>query len=124
MSKIIYSAIQTPDGTIIESVDRHDYKTHKDANGKTYMIDGGHDYIRCHTHEDQVFLTVTMDDPHEKRREAFKWGSWGKSGEGPYVRIPLSELTDDHIDAILETQNQIKGTYVEELMLAEQEYRK
>ena len=39
--ELVYNAIQTPDGTILRSRHRHDYVTHKDANGKTYMLDGG-----------------------------------------------------------------------------------
>ena len=75
---IIYSAIRTPDGTVIESNDRHDYKEHIDANGKTYMIDGGNDYIRCSANGDEVFLTVYLEDSHDRVREVMKWGTRGK----------------------------------------------
>ena len=37
MSELIYNALRTPDGTIIESKSRHDYVTHTDANGKNYI---------------------------------------------------------------------------------------
>ena len=30
---LVHNALQTPDGTIIESRHRHDYKTYEDANG-------------------------------------------------------------------------------------------
>jgi len=38
---LIANALRTPDGTVLESKSRHDYKEYIDANGKTYMIDGG-----------------------------------------------------------------------------------
>ena len=44
MSNIIRNAIQTQDGTVLQSFSGHDYKTHVDANGKTYMVDGGLEY--------------------------------------------------------------------------------
>ena len=44
---IIYNAIRTPDGTVIESKHRWDYQAHTDANGQLYAVDGGNDYLRC-----------------------------------------------------------------------------
>lgn len=44
--KIIVNAICTPDGTVLLSANRHDYRTHVDANGKTYGVDGGAEYLR------------------------------------------------------------------------------
>ena len=32
--EILNSRLRTPDGTILESIHRHDYVTHTDANGK------------------------------------------------------------------------------------------
>ena len=42
-AKLIRSCLETPDGTILQSRSRHDYRQHLDANGKTYMLDGGLD---------------------------------------------------------------------------------
>ena len=44
--KYLANRIRTPDGTILESMHRHDYVTYIDANGKEYMVDGGLDYLR------------------------------------------------------------------------------
>ena len=40
MSTLVYNAIRTPDGTVIESMHRHDYKAYLDKNGKEYMVMG------------------------------------------------------------------------------------
>ena len=33
---LIANALRTPDGTVLESKSRHDYREYVDANGKTY----------------------------------------------------------------------------------------
>ena len=59
---------------------RHDYKTHLDANGKTYMIDGGLDYVRCSANGDEIHHCVWDDDPFDKVRKAgrmgYLWNQW------------------------------------------------
>src|SRR6056300_497440 len=105
MSNLLYSAIRTPDGTILESNHHHDYKTYTDANGKTYMIDGGLDYVRCSVHDDQEWLGVYDDDDFSEIRLRFKWGTRGKDGNQPLQYKLLCMLEDDHIRAILDTQS-------------------
>ena len=58
MTKLVYNALQTPDGTIITSRNRHDYEEYIDANGKSYMIDGGLDYVRCSAHGESYVRLV------------------------------------------------------------------
>lgn len=101
---LVYNAMRTPDGTLLESRHRHDYVTHTDANGKNYMLDGGLDYVRCSVHADQVMLTVRLDDGHDKVREALTWGTFGKNGDEPFRKVKLSEMTNAHIQACLDTQ--------------------
>ena len=104
---IVYNAIQTPDGTIIESRHRHDYVTHTDTNGKTYMVDGGLDYLRRNAHSDQVDLSVSLDDGHERVREVLTWGTRGPNGDQPLTFVKLCDMTTDHIEACLETQDRM-----------------
>lgn len=103
MSNIIRNAIQTPDGTILESHSRHDYKEYVDTvNGETYMVDGGLEYVRRNAVGEAVELTVTLDDPHEVVREAMTWGTYGKNGDEPFRYIKLKDMTLGHICACLE----------------------
>mgnify|MGYP003638380813 CR=1 FL=1 len=123
MSHMVCNALRTPDGTVIQSYNRHDYKTHIDANGSQYMIDGGLDYIRSSAVGDEQYLTVTTDDPFETVRESFCWGTRGKDGTEPLRHRPLSTLDTDHIQAILDTQTQIPSWMVN-IFETELEFRK
>lgn len=106
MEKLVANKIRTPDGTILESMHRHDYVTYVDANGKEYMVDGGLDYTRRIIHDDAPYteLSVYATDSHEVIRESFKWGTRGVSGTDPLKWVLLKDLTTDHIHAILDTQ--------------------
>ena len=122
--RIVSNRIRTPDGTILESMHRHDYVTHDDANGLEYMVDGGLDYVRRIVHDDAPYeeLSVYSNDPHKLIREAFKWGTRGKDGKQPLTYVPLKDLTTEHIDAILETQTHIQE-YIRKIFLDELEFR-
>ena len=102
MSKLVYSAIRTPDGTILSSVHRHDYVTHTDKNGESYMLDGGLEYQRTSINKEPAEnISLSIGDPHNKIREAVTWGSYGKKGNGPLRRVPVSEMSDDHLNAVV-----------------------
>lgn len=125
---IICNAVMTPDGTYLRSYHRHDYKEHLDkVSGETYIVDGGHDYLRRSLNTTPAkSMDVYLSDPFEIIREVFVWKSYGKNGEylpdGKYIF--LYAMDTDHIHAILETQEHIKDTYVEDLMKQELAYRK
>ena len=120
-ARIVSNRIRTPDGTILESMHRHDYRTHVDANGLEYMVDGGLDYTRRNVHDGEPYeeLTVYSTDSHDVIREAFKWGTRGKGGRQPLKFVPLKDLTTEHIDAILDTQihisERIRKLFIDEL---------
>lgn len=103
---IVANRIQTPDGTILQSFNRHDYKTHSDENGHTYMVDGGCDYLRRNVVNEAPYkeLSVYSDDPHEMIRESMHWGTRGVNGDQPLKYIPLKDMDTDHIQACLDTQ--------------------
>jgi hypothetical protein len=116
--------MRTPDGTVLTSYYRHDYVTHTDENGEHYMTDGGSAYLRRSLNKVPAEdLTVYMTDDHEANRQAFHWGTRGVNGDQPVQWKPVADLDTDHIEAILETQAHIRGSFVEELMKAELDYR-
>ena len=102
----LYNAIRTPDGTILKSLHRHDYKTYTDANGLEYMVDGGRDYLRRNEYPFAPYteLSVSLQDKHDKKREHFTWGTRDKCNSLPVKEILLKDLSDNHILAILRTQ--------------------
>ena len=105
MRNLIYNAIRTPDGTVLESTYRHDYRTHIDViNRKEYMIDGGLDYSRRSAHGDEKDLCLYDDEPHTIQRKLLTWGTRGKAGDEPLKYIPISGMELDHLEKVLETQ--------------------
>ncbi len=123
-ARIVSNRIRTPDGTILESMHRHDYRVYVDANGKEYMVDGGLDYLRRNVHDDAPYeeLSVYADDLHIEIRSVFKWGTRGKDGKQPLTYVPLKDLTTEHIEAILDTQSHI-ADYIRKLFIDELNFR-
>ena len=118
---IIHSQLTTPDGTVLVSKHRHDFVSHKDKNGKTYFLDGGTEYIRSSNNGDEEFLTITDKSPHEQIREYLSWGTYGKSGNEPFHKILLKNLSDEHIQAIIDWVDNTNPTLP--ILKAEQQYR-
>ena len=122
--QLIYNAIQTPDGTILESRHTHDFICHTDnAPGKTYCVDGGLSYTRYvgDVLSDCKILTVYADDKHEIVREFLKWGTYGKNGDQPLTYIKLKDMTDEHIHAIIDNKHCVE--WVCAIMKMELNYR-
>ena len=125
MQRLVYNAIQTPDGTILVSRTRHDYVSHTDANGNTYAIDGGLDYQRTSLSGDISLikdLSVYLEDGIEKCREVLQWGTRGKGGGEKFRWVILKDMTTEHIQACLDTQP-MHPHYIEAFKM-ELEYRK
>ena len=124
MTRILRNAVQTPDGTILESKTRHDYKTYKDVNREVYMVDGGLDYQRrtVNKHAPEIDLSLTEADSHDDLRKFVTWGTYGKLGDQPLSYKAIADMETEHLQAVLDTQ---KNMYpqVRDLMKAELEYR-
>ena len=114
--------IRTPDQTILESRNVHDYKSHKDKNGEIYMNDGGVEYIRRSVNiEPYEDLSLYSDDPFEILRENITWGTYGKNGNEPLHYKSVSNMSTPHINAILSQYKLVE--YLKELFEKEMAYR-
>lgn len=123
MSDIVYNAMETPDGTVLESRHRHDYQTHTDQNGEEYMVDGGKAYLRRSVNKVPAKdLSLRLDDPHKDIREAVTWGTYGKDGKQPLRYVTIKEMTAEHILAVINTQRLAPFMYT--ILKYELEYRK
>ena len=123
MAQILSNRMRTPDGTILESLHRHHYVTHLDANGKEYMLDGGLDYVRSSANGDEQHLTVYHDDPHEVVRNVVKWGTYGKHNDQPLKQVIIADMSTEHLQACLDTQQKNMRPTIYKLMQDEMEYR-
>lgn len=126
MSTLVRNSIITPDGTVLISRHQHDYVAYTDKNGKTYGIDGGlsgYGRIIGDVQKDCINNCVYSDDDFEKVREAFEWGTRGPEGDRELTFLPLKDLESAHIQAILDTQRQIKPT-TREIFEKELDYRR
>ena len=122
MRKLIKNSIRTPDGTVLTSRHRHDFKSHKDKNNEIYVCDGGIDYIKRSVNiEPYEDLSLYSTDSFEKLREGIEWGSRGKNGDEPLQYKSISNMSSNHITAIL---SKIKlADYLKELFEKEISFR-
>lgn len=121
--QIIQNAIKTPDGTILVSSHVHDFRQYEDANGKTYFVDGGTEYLRRTFTEDYEDLTVYSDDSFEQARKKLLRGGCGKNGDEEFKWTPLAEMSDEWIEAAIKYDKE-RGYIPSKYYNQELEYRK
>lgn len=123
--RLLANRIITPDGTVMQSFNRHDYKVYVDKNGKEYMVDGGLDYQRCNIQDDapHTDACVYTNDSHEVIRQAFCWGTRGTDGRQAVVYKPICTLSNQHIHNIRMTQTHLPE-HMQEVFTNEEFYRR
>ena len=103
MRQLVYNAVTCLDclETIV-SYHRHDYKTCQCSNQA--MVDGGTDYVRYGAKEMNkvVHHDVYADDDFQIVRQYATRGSRGKDGKQPLTYIPICEMDDDYLEAVLD----------------------
>lgn len=124
--QLLVNKIICPDGTELHSKHRRDYKEHEQDDGRIYFIDGGFDYQRI-GFSDTEFTNHTyyVGDDHSKIREHFTWISRLDKDENPIepVERKLKDLTDGHINALVGWTKEDYPKYINDLFIAEKEYR-
>ncbi len=112
--RLILSRIQTPDGTILTSYHVHDYITHLDKNGETYMLDGGNEYQRYNICKEPFKdLSIWSDAPYEIIRENYHRGGRGKNGDEPLKWVPMSEMSNSWLENCIIYNESLYGKFGE-----------
>jgi hypothetical protein len=106
---LIYNAIQTPDGTILESHHRHECVSHVDENGFKYFVDGGLAYCRIGCAQAAPAPKILSKSlPSCPLNEAVRlpiWGTFGKRGEEKLKYVAIADMDTEHIQKVLDTQD-------------------
>ena len=125
MDYCLYNSIKTPDGTVLHCKNSHDYQSHYDkVTGETYMIDGlGYGTRSSINIVEPQDLRVWTSSAFEVVRVTKFWASFGRDGTDEKKMMSLEEMEKSHIEAILRSQTQIKGTEIEKIFLKELVYR-
>ena len=103
MRQLVYNAVTCTEclKTIV-SRNRHDYVTCECPNNA--MVDGGLDYIRYGAKDMNkvVHHAVYDDEDFSKVRQYATRGSRGKDGLQPLTYIPICDMDDDYLQAVLD----------------------
>lgn len=119
--QLLVNMWQTPDKTILHSKHRHDFVCHEDKNGKQFCVDGGNNYVRLlGDFKDLKDLCIYSDDDFSLIREHFMRGGRGKDGTESLKWVPLKDVNDEWLDAIIDYEQDSDFLWV---FLKEKEYR-
>lgn len=123
VKRIILNQIRTPDGTVLKSMNRHDFNCHTDnKTGKLYCVDGGNDYLkRSGDYEDCEEISIFDDAPFEIIRQNFHRGTRGMNLDEKLKYISLCEMSNQHLRACIDYNN---GSGVNPNNFANQMYEK
>ncbi len=116
--QLVQNALWITEGDLyLKSTHRHDWTSHKLADGTLVFTDGGLAYV----HRSELPPSVVEWDLYDNDRfdliaARLLWGTRGKDGKSPLRHRPIASFELDHLHAILKTQLQIKGTIVERVV--------
>ena len=120
--QILVNMIRCPDSTILESRSTHDYQTHTQEDGQEFMVDGGLDYLR-RSGVGYEELSLCYGGDHNLLRECFTWGARGVNGDQPLHYIKLKDITDSHLEALIDYTKGYSIKEINMLFIDEREFR-
>jgi hypothetical protein len=97
--RLVYNAIQCPDGTVLVSRTKYDIKIHKDGKtGETYICDGGLEFLRRSVNLVRAVEKSVYDDaPFNLIRTCLCWRNNEKK------HVPLMHLSREELESIINT---------------------
>lgn len=98
--KILVNQIMTPDGTILQSHHRHDYRVYEDEEGRESSVDGGTDYLR--RVGEYTEMSIYENDKFEVIRRFLCRGGRGKDGKEKLKYIPLFMMSNSWLKSCIE----------------------
>ena len=127
---LLLNRIRCPDGTVLTSRSRHDFKEHTQADGRYYFVDGGLSYQRIgYSDKEYTDLSIYTNDTHIKIRENMEWGkNYDKEMNllPKTVYVKVKDITDGHLKAIMLLTKGVEGssiTAVHQVFQNELEFR-
>lgn len=103
MANLLRNAIRCPDGTVLESHYRHDFRQHTQEDGRHYSVDGGLHYRRVGFSDNEYEdLCVYDTDSHETIRNNATWGSRGPNGDQPLQYKYIKDMSDEHLVDVID----------------------
>ena len=109
--RLVYNAIKTPDGTILNSTNRHDFVAHTDkVNKKYYAVDGGYDYSKRVLEDNAPYedLCLYENDDFELIRKVIVRANRGINGDQDVKYVKLCDMDQDWLEATIK-YNHNKG---------------
>jgi len=140
MSKLLVNCVMCPDGTIIQSTNRHDFRKHTTVDTwksrslkmddreavpdqvRETVVDGGTEYLRrMGTYTE---MSVYDDDPFEVIRRFLCRGGRGIGGDQPLTYVPLFRMDEDWLQYCIDYNNERGIAGHNEWYQKELDYRK
>ena len=90
---------------IITSNHRHDFVQCKCG---ACALDGGNDYFRFVGDGTFTDMSLHEDSPYEEIRQALSRGGRGKDGKQPLKYVPLKDMSDAWLEAVIEYELELR----------------